>query len=164
MSDDNPIWGCRPAWMTIERKPKSFRMTSFRKKVLNAWFDLGRNATSTMITDQIFAKSETKVSKAMDILEANDIGPLMRSAWVPYKSRQVIVNVHSPTRCKGKSCPVHNITDHHMKEWPQNFRSDRGITERICPHGIGHPDPDDINAKGSNSVHGCDGCCRKRKK
>lgn len=32
--------------------------------------------------------------------------------------------------------------------------------ERICPHGVGHPDPDEIdlevNAKG---IHGCDGCC-----
>lgn len=28
--------------------------------------------------------------------------------------------------------------------------------ERICPHGVGHPDPDDTNP---DTVHGCDGCC-----
>jgi hypothetical protein len=56
-----------------------------------------------------------------------------------------------------------------MREWPQNFRPDRALTERICPHGIGHPDPDDIAFKqmiaGTDpedvpeAVHGCDGCC-----
>jgi hypothetical protein len=29
--------------------------------------------------------------------------------------------------------------------------------ERICPHGVGHPDPDDVFA--TDTVHGCDGCC-----
>jgi hypothetical protein len=43
-----------------------------------------------------------------------------------------------------------------MKEWPQNWREDRGIMERICPHGIGHPDPDDPT---TDKIHGCDGCC-----
>jgi hypothetical protein len=43
-----------------------------------------------------------------------------------------------------------------MKDWPQHYRYDRGMTERICPHGVGHPDPDDRTA---NGVHGCDGCC-----
>lgn len=43
--------------------------------------------------------------------------------------------------------------------------------ERICPHGIGHPDPDDIAFKRNrprfgedmakaDSIHGCDGCCQ----
>jgi hypothetical protein len=33
--------------------------------------------------------------------------------------------------------------------------------ERICSHGIGHPDPDDIsiiNGK-DDGAHNCDGCC-----
>lgn len=30
--------------------------------------------------------------------------------------------------------------------------------ERICPHGVGHPDPDCMYAK-RDTVHGCDGCC-----
>lgn len=44
-----------------------------------------------------------------------------------------------------------------MVLWPQHWRGDRHLMERICPHGVGHPDPDDINPDG---VHGCDGCCR----
>lgn len=32
--------------------------------------------------------------------------------------------------------------------------------ERICPHGIGHPDPDEINLdENGRSVHGCCGIC-----
>ncbi len=44
-----------------------------------------------------------------------------------------------------------------MREWPQNYRSDLNMMERICPHGVGHPDPDDIY--GVYDGHGCDGCC-----
>lgn len=58
---------------------------------------------------------------------------------------------------------------HHMSEWPQNWRHDRALMERVCPHGVGHPDPDHVayvrRAHGSLSegvdVHGCDGCCRQ---
>lgn len=42
-----------------------------------------------------------------------------------------------------------------MLEWPLNWRGDRGLIERRCPHGIGHPDPDTVG----DTVHGCDGCC-----
>ncbi len=52
-------------------------------------------------------------------------------------------------------------TDHHMKTWPTNIRFDRGgLVERICPHGIGHPDPDSLRQmKNDNGTHGCDRCC-----
>ena len=69
---------------------------------------------------------------------------------------QVIRNVHYASKCIGRPCCIHNPSDHHMRSWPQNFRQDRGMMERICPHGIGHPDPDDPT---TDTVHGCDGCC-----
>jgi len=48
-----------------------------------------------------------------------------------------------------------------MADWPQNWRGDRGLMERVCPHGIGHPDPDDFKSNDKyESVHGCDGCCQ----
>lgn len=71
-------------------------------------------------------------------------------------SDQFIVNVHDPERCAGNPCPIHNRTRHHMRRFPQHFRGDRGFMERTCPHGVGHPDPDDPFA---DPVHGCDGCC-----
>lgn len=77
------------------------------------------------------------------------------NTWKPHKSN-VIWATHDPEACKGRPCPVHNVTSHHMKDWPQNYRPDVGYTERICPHGVGHPDPDDLQ---HDAVHGCDGCC-----
>jgi hypothetical protein len=139
-------------------------ITKFRNKVLMAWFDLGKNATSREIADHIGARAEGCVSNAMTWLEVIGEGPTSTAYWNPYKSRQRIFNVHSPDQCKGKHCPVHNPSDHHMKDWPQYFRSDRSITERLCPHGTGHPDPDDPKAKGRESVHGCDGCCSSKKR
>ena len=42
--------------------------------------------------------------------------------------------------------------------WSRNKRFDRGITENVCTHGVGHPDPSTL--KGDDmGVHGCDGCC-----
>ncbi len=63
--------------------------------------------------------------------------------------------VHLPEKCAGRACVVHAPSEHHMRDWPLTWRGDRGIMERACPHGIGHPDPDDIG----DDVHGCDGCC-----
>lgn len=65
---------------------------------------------------------------------------------------------HHKDVCKGQVCCLHNRSEHHMRGWPQNWREDRGIMERICEHGVGHPDPDDISV---DKVHGCDGCCSK---
>lgn len=98
---------------------------------------------------------------------------------------EVVYNVHDPALCAGRPCPIHNASQHSMSDFPQHFREDRGSMERICPHGIGHPDPDDLpyqthkeanrlQAHGPDefprgyyetlaaeivSTHGCDGCC-----
>jgi hypothetical protein len=39
-------------------------------------------------------------------------------------------------------CVIHSPSDHSMRDWPLNWRSDTGVMERFCPHGVGHPDPD----------------------
>ena len=65
-------------------------------------------------------------------------------------------HVHHPDACMGEFCTVHNRSDHHMRSWPQHWREDTRIMERICTHGVGHPDPDEINQPYG---HGCDGCC-----
>lgn len=75
--------------------------------------------------------------------------------------------VHAKARCSGY-CAIHNPSDTHMKSWPTYWRADRGLMERTCEHGIGHPDPDqvrfwykiyDTNRAEAETVHGCDGCC-----
>lgn len=82
---------------------------------------------------------------------------------------QVLVGVHPGTACEGRGCPIHHPTDHPMVTWPLLWRGDRGLMERTCPHGVGHPDFDDIIWRRSLGVvgyvyraleiHGCDGCC-----
>ena len=80
---------------------------------------------------------------------------------------QRLGGVHLRSECQF-TCVLHNPTEHSMRGLPLIWRSDRGIYERVCPHGIGHPDPDQeeywramrgdewADAQG---IHGCDGCC-----
>lgn len=73
-----------------------------------------------------------------------------------------ISRVHPPAQCSGRHCTIHNRSNHRMRGWPQSYRSDTGVMERICEHGIGHPDPDSPWPEGDRRwVHGCDGCCTR---
>ena len=80
---------------------------------------------------------------------------------------------HAGSQCEGQVCAIHNPSDHHMNQWPTTTRYDRfALVERICTHGVGHPDPDSlawqrelvergaIPAGAYAEDHGCDGCCR----
>lgn len=76
--------------------------------------------------------------------------------------------VHDRVLCRGDHCCIHNPSNHHMRDWPLHWRADRKLMERICEHGVGHPDPDDMAFKeflGLNvktiGIHGCCGCCDK---
>lgn len=80
---------------------------------------------------------------------------LGNNSWVD-DFNHIIVNAHTSNQCKNDHCTLHNPSNHSMVGFPQMWRHDRHIMERICPHGIGHPDPDDIAV---NTIHGCDGCC-----
>ena len=84
-----------------------------------------------------------------------------------------ILKTHGKDECSGTPCVLHSPSDHPLKDAPLSWRSERAMMERICEHGIGHPDPDDrahwerrlgndpasrefIEAR---AQHGCDGCC-----
>ena len=81
---------------------------------------------------------------------------------------------HTADKCAGRPCAVHNPSNHCMVTFRQHWRSDwGGIMERICPHGVGHPDPDhlgylatvmDAESLWAEGVHGCCGfgCCRDK--
>lgn len=82
-----------------------------------------------------------------------------------------VMMVHDAGLCRGQFCCIHNPSDHVMRDFPTHWRGDRGLMERICPHGVGHPDPDGLEAafimNGEDAVktlstHGCDGCCHER--
>jgi hypothetical protein len=92
----------------------------------------------------------------------------------------VVAITHAPEVCDGSFCCVHNPSDHHMRDWPLTFRTDNGmlcpshsghglvLSERICEHGCGHPDPDSLAWLrqhdpfdiGSWGIHGCCRCCQ----
>jgi hypothetical protein len=54
-----------------------------------------------------------------------------------------------------------------MNTWTRVIRTDRhNLMERVCPHGIGHPDPDSMEwlhriGVPDDGVHACDGCCQQ---
>ena len=75
---------------------------------------------------------------------------------------------HARSDCDGPPCPFHSPSLHSMIEEPMILRTDWGVPfiERLCPHGIGHPDPDSLDWLRRHGyegfgVHGCDGCCTK---
>lgn len=80
---------------------------------------------------------------------------------------EILSNVHVPEDdCWRHGCVIHNPTDHACRGMRTRWRYDRGIMERVCEHGVGHPDPDDqafitsVRGEGHmEGVHGCDGCC-----
>lgn len=83
-----------------------------------------------------------------------------------------ILTTHGPGQCANEHCCIHNPSDHPLNTAPMNWRADRALMERMCEHGVGHPDPDDIAFKAkaygsvyanNEAVHGCDGCCTKEK-
>lgn len=68
-------------------------------------------------------------------------------------------------------CVIHNPSAHPLRDWPMILR-ETNLIERMCPHHVGHPDPDSaramdfmrygrINDEFGFTVHGCDGCCQK---
>lgn len=87
--------------------------------------------------------------------------------WTNFKDEPdlSLENVHDPSLCEGRGCAIHGRpSDHPLKDAPLNWRTDRGILERICEHGTGHPDFDSAEylesiGKGYENVHGCCLCC-----
>lgn len=82
---------------------------------------------------------------------------------------QLVFGIHPETACANTHCAIHNPSHHHMATWPQHWRDDRKLMERLCTHHVGHPDPDHIaHLKrtfhstadiAAATTHGCCGCC-----
>ena len=103
----------------------------------------------------------------------------------------VYLKTHAPSVCAGQNCCIHNPSDHPMRNWALVHRTDDSvivempddwstrtvgartpprlrymvISERVCEHGIGHPDPDSLAWLYTQvpsypwEDHPCDGCC-----
>lgn len=77
---------------------------------------------------------------------------------------------HGPEVCTGRPCPLHAPSRHPLRAAPimMPVTPDDIVLERLCPHGIAHPDPDSVQladildpaGEGEHQIHPCDGCCR----
>jgi hypothetical protein len=72
-----------------------------------------------------------------------------------------VLLVHDEARCWGPPCCVHSPSAHPLRHRTLRWRADRRVMERVCEHGVGHPDPDDLGVRfvPGDAVHDCDGCC-----
>ncbi len=77
--------------------------------------------------------------------------------------------VHAFDVCRqDQFCAIHRPSHHGMRAWPMHLR-ETGLIERVCSHGVGHPDPDSaryfnergpVGSRGTWTIHGCCGCCQ----
>lgn len=102
----------------------------------------------------------------MYLIQNPDTGFYTDVAETPKGKKIATLRVHSPSDCLGDHpCAIHNTpSDHPLSEAPMFWRQDIGLLERICGHGVGHPDFDSTQwlesvGKDSHSSHACDGCC-----
>jgi len=85
--------------------------------------------------------------------------------YTSFSETEFLANVHPESACEDRGCAIHNHpSDHPLASADLNWRGDRGILERVCVHGVGHPDYDSAMylisvGQGYQNVHGCDGCC-----
>jgi hypothetical protein len=91
-----------------------------------------------------------------------------KKAAPPGWADQAPPRVHARSACHGRSCCIHNPSRHRLRFAPLFWRGWPYGMERVCEHGIGHPDPDDAayrHAAGLyiDEAHTCDGCCRERR-
>ena len=73
------------------------------------------------------------------------------------------LTTHRKGDCVGSYCVIHRPMPGPWDSWPRQWRTDRRIMERVCPHGVGHPAAEQHEfwmrtGRGYEWVHGCCGC------
>lgn len=78
-----------------------------------------------------------------------------------------LAGLHEPnSECYAHGCVIHSPPQTGpLSQAVYNWRKDRSIMERLCSHGVGHPDQDAADhhiriGQAWQNSHGCDGCCR----
>jgi hypothetical protein len=101
------------------------------------------------------------MSDGKDLVRSDVIEPLDVIPAITVSGGGFLRKIHKPSACAGQPCCIHNPSAHPLRDAQLHWRADRRIMERICEHGIGHPDPDDRKTRSNwaEGVHGCDGCC-----
>jgi len=88
-----------------------------------------------------------------------------------------VLKTHGSDECSGSPCCIHSPSNHPLRNAPLGWRPERALIERLCEHGLWHPDPDDrahwerklATPNGLDPAsqefldvraeHNCDGCC-----
>ena len=73
-------------------------------------------------------------------------------------------NTHAADFCDTEfPCSIHRRSNHPMRPFPQTWCGQHNIMERLCPHGLAHPDPDDylVRTEQVATAHPCDDCCHR---
>jgi hypothetical protein len=93
--------------------------------------------------------------------------------WVDCNGLHVEVHARNDD-CMQNGCCIHNPSDHPLRDAPMQWRVAGPFDikpshmERVCDHGVGHPDHDSLaylERIGQHDLarhlarHGCDGCC-----
>jgi len=115
-----------------------------------------------------FLQSATRKDEEYE--EVQDFSGPWEREWLKLHTEEeqqllnVMVGLHSPNQCAGQVCIIHRPTEGPHRTQLLIWRTDRGIFERICKHGVGHPDPDqneywEATGQTHQRMHGCDGCC-----
>jgi len=125
-----------------------------------------------MTSSTAIPREPTTVTPAIPKPSRHDVADrspvvLATHTWVPADSPAVgnmsLAAPHDPALCAGRTCSRHHPSLHHMRTWPRVWRQSYGYSDRMCPHGLGHPDPDDVvhlqALGGARTAHACDGCC-----
>lgn len=129
-----------------------------RKPVSGAWCWMMGRGTWTAVGDDLLQYDEAKEIGYAEIpCRWDEDGDAID--WMRFS------RTHDWADTCDQGCVIHNRTNHHMALWPLHWRGDRKIFERLCPHGIGHPDVDQYpywraTDQMWETVHGCCGCCR----
>ncbi|KRD43002.1 hypothetical protein ASE38_01570 [Cellulomonas sp. Root930] len=109
----------------------------------------------------------THLRKTIDAFPARGPGPTSDEVSI----KGGTLRTHGPAKCAADDfCPIHRPSPHPLATAPMAWRHDVALLERVCPHGVHHPDSDALEyarrTHGTDigdrlAVHGCDGCCRK---
>lgn len=74
-----------------------------------------------------------------------------RGTWYlpsPDGEGTLVYNAHPAGQCAGGSCALHGPSDHWASGMPLHWEYSAetgGVMERLCPHGVRHDDPDDLD-------------------
>lgn len=80
-------------------------------------------------------------------------------------SGQLMLDVHANSpECQEHGCPIHNPSDRAVAIGTTHYNTERQRMDRVCEHGLAHPDPDSQDWRerhfgDRDDEHDCDGCC-----